>query len=399
MLYAIFRKRKQGHIMKNIKSSKPFIDDFALSIHFPPEHLPKQIEKKRLLISLFDEWVKPYTDEMNKEIENKRSLHKLLHTYRHLKGAIHIGKYQNYTLQVHFKGRFFVNSTNYKTDFDLLTVYVNKIQMFLNDQLNKYFGMGKKPKYELKVARIDLAINFYGAQIWNPDSQTFCHGTVRKKNYWYDKSKITGIYLGDKNTTHIVFKSYDKRFDKKEPLEIAKMRFGTDQFCRNEWSIRFRSLQKFELRNWIDWQKLISNKYYNPQIITDKNKSTFNQLLLHLRKNRDVTYFSKNSHPYNIIHLETGFKAFKGKALFNKPKGKAWPAYKNIDGIINNHNLNKLEVMQLITTLGKKYDMIPPKSFQDLHHFWMKEGLEKESFSFLNRAMEEMPDKSGKIYS
>lgn len=358
-------------MLQKVSQSKPFIDYLFISIYFPPENLPRKKSGKQLLISKIDEWCKPWTKESYNSLPLDHSLFRILSYYKHLDGSLFIKRAKNYTVTIHFKGSFFVKTNNYKNDFQYVSSYINRLNNFLIQELRSVFGFNY-PRFDIKISKLDLAINFYNARIYNPDKQTFMHKSITDHNYWHHKNIVTGIYLSRGDTNKIYFRSYDKRFQPRKDKLKCKARFDTHNLCRNEWSLRPNALQKLGLRDWIDLQKLFNTK------------SSFFQLMLHLRKNRDVTYYNKRSHPYNKIHLEKGWKHFKKQRPFVKEKSIEWIPDPMIKGLVNNNgeNLDDLTIIYLITQFKKRSNILPPDIFKKLKYHWMEKNLLEKTFNY-----------------
>lgn len=380
-------KNPHWNFNNSVKQSKPFIDYLHISFYFPPENLPHKKSGKQLLINKIEEWCKPWTEDSYNSLPLDHSLYRILSFYKHFKGALFIKKASNYTVTIHFKGSFFIKSSNWFNDFQYVSRYINRTQIFLIQELQSVFGFNY-PRFDIKVSKLDLAINFYNAHIYNHAKQTFHHKSVKDSNYWMHRGVCTGIFLSRADTNKIYFRSYDKRFQQEKDLEKARMRFNTDQFCRNEWSIRPNSLQKLGLRDWVDLQRLFFTK------------SDFYQLMLHLRKNRDVTYFSKPSHPYNKIHLEKGWQHFKPRAAFKDAKGIEWVPDKMVKGLIDNQGakLDIQTIIYLIEFFNKNSNAIPNSLMKKIKEHWMELKLIPESYNFLNRDEISYDDLSGTEY-
>ena len=233
---------------------------------------------------------------------------------------------------------------------------------------------GLPDKFEIKVSRIDLAINFYNKSIYNPSAQTFMNKAIKDKNYWYWQDRVTSINIGRKDSTHLYFRSYDKRFDKDKQRAKAKMRFNTDQFCKNEWSVLSHKLRALRLKNWENWVDML------------QNRSAFNQLVLHLRKNRDVTYYGKN-HTYSKLHLTKGFKTWKKPANFRDFETNPWTPGPNTIGILNNKidEYTFQDLHKILEIISHKTEMIPQDMWQKMKDYWIDKGIVPPTYGYYLR--------------
>jgi len=374
-----------------VKEGLFFIDYLHLSIRWLPEHLsPLSLENKFRFKELLNQFVlRPTVEHLmqhptckpikykgieyflnDKICDNcKKSVFNPLNWYLRPEGSIYVGRSKNHTISVHFKGSWFTRTNVWDDDLIDLEKSIFNLKNFIKQHMLKN---GLPYRFEVKVSRIDIAKNFYGAEIYNPDLQTFHNKAIKEKNLWKWNDRVTSINIGRKDNPHIYFRSYDKRFEKEKSKAVAISRFNTDQFCRNEWSVLSHKLRALKLKNWSSWNKMI------------KEHTIFNQLVLHLRKNRDVTYFSNENHEYNLIHLEKGFKTFKKPTEWEEYEMKKWTPGPMTLGTLDNHTdeYTFQDLHKILEVIAKKTDMIPPDIFQKLKEDWMDKGLCPKNYQY-----------------
>ena len=382
----------------NIKVSEPFLDYCHLTIIFPPPSIKKLSDiNKQTLLNIMKRFVTPINNDhvhgeaiygsqwknawLINENENinkdecprcQWSFHSALNVELHYKNCINLTRSKNWSMGIHFTGGFF-KSASWIDNYKQLDKYIQNLDSFLYQRLIRTFGFSY-PLYELKVSRMDIAINFYNAHIWDPKDQTKCRASVKDYKEEYDglDGRCTGITLSKYDTDKIYFRSYDKRYDEnKNALDKAKLRFNTKDFVRNEWRIMPNKMRKLNLRNWTEWLSLF------------KDRSRFNQLVLHLRKSRDVTFFKNPAHSYNVIHSEKGWRAFKPVKLPNPIKHE-WQPMKHVEGIIRNNNdkMKLRDYHKLLEIIKKDTDLIPPAYWRVLNDLWMDQGYFEKSYGW-----------------
>ncbi len=380
--------------MQNKHNSATYLDYLHISIRWTPETLSTLSKtRKGLFIEKLSELVlKPSPEHYNehpncnakmqykgiKDIHNSKlcrtcriNLYQPLNAHYRNTNSIYIGRSKNYTISIHFKGGWFRSSHWYD---DLKDLKDNIF--FVNQHIKQIMRQNGLPdKFEIKVSRIDFAINFYNKSIYNPSAQTFMNKAIKDKNYWYWQDRVTSINIGRKDSTHLYFRSYDKRFDKDKQRSKAKLRFNTDQFCKNEWSVLSHKLRALRLKNWENWVDML------------QNRSAFNQLILHLRKNRDVTYYPNKRHIYNKIHLEKGFKTWKNPANFRDFETIPWTPGANTIGILKNkiEEYTFQDFYKILEIITNKTDMIPLATWQNLKDYWIDKGIVPASYGYYLR--------------
>lgn len=363
----------------NIKQSEPFIDYCHITIWFPPTSIDS-LRDKETLLNLFKRFLSKcdlihYTFDADQCPKCVWSLHRPINSHLHFKNSVNLSRSKNWSMGIHFTGGFF-KSANWKDNFKQLNETIQKVDDFLYMSLNKVFGFSY-PIYELKVSRLDLAINFYNAHIWDAEKQTLAHNKI--KDFTVARNGLdggaTGITLSKYSTDKVFFRSYDKRFDENPKAhDKAFMRFNTIDFVRNEWRILPNKMRKLGLRNWTDWANLF------------KDRSAFNQLILHLRKSRDVTFFRNPSHPYNIIHTNKGWKTFKHKPTV-KPVTYEWTPSKQIIGLMEKQRDKMLlkDYHKIMEIVKNDTELIPSTVWRKLNDHWMEKGYFEKSYGWYLR--------------
>ena len=377
--------------MLETKIPEPFLDYLHISFRWTPDtYSTLSPTRKGLFIEKLNALtIKPSPEHYNehpycnskmqyksiKDIHNSKlcrdcrtSLFTPLNAGYRNSGSIFIGRSKNYTISIHFKGGWF-RSTYWHDDLTDLRDNIKFVEQHIKQIMRQN---GLPDQFELKVSRIDIAMNFYNKHIYNPSNQTFMNKAIKDKNYWYWQDRVTSINIGRKNTDHIYFRSYDKRFEKQKDRTKAIVRFNTDQFCRNEWSLKSHKLRAIKLKNWGNWVDMLSDR------------SAFNQLVLHIRKNRDVTYYPNKKHPYNKIHLDKGFETWKKPTNFKAYEAIGWVPGPNTIGMINNH-INEFtfqDIHKMLSIIAHKTDMIPLEMWQKMKDYWIDQGIVPPTYGY-----------------
>lgn len=373
-----------------VKEGKYFIDYLHLSIRWIPEVLSSlSLNQKLRFVEKLNELVlqpskdhleenpfcKPYkyvglSSMFDRKIckNCRRSIYRPLNVHLSVKGSMYIGRSKNHTISIHFKGGWF-KTNEWKQDINSLNKNVQLTTGFIRQVMRMN---GLPDRLELKVSRIDIAKNFYNGEIYDPDKQTFHNKAIKDKNYFYWNDRITSINIGRKDTPHLYFRSYDKRFQTEKSKAKAKIRFNTDQFCRNEWSLFSHKLRALKLKPWKNWVEMV------------EKPSVFNQLLVHLRKNRDVTYFPNKKHQYNLIHLEKGFKVFKKPAKFTKYESIPWTPGPLTIGTLEKHSdeYTFQDLHKILEIISKNTEMIPNSIMLNLKEHWMDKGMVPKNYNY-----------------
>lgn len=376
------------------KLPEPYLDYLHISLRWTPETLSTLSQPLKVLFNekLNELVTKPspdhYKDHPHCKVKTQYNSIKDIHNskicrycrtslftplnaeFRH-KGSIYIGRSKNYTISIHFKGGWF-QSAYWYDDLTSLAFTIKFVEQHIKQIMRQN---GLPDQFEIKVSRIDIALNFYNKHIYNPSSQTFMNKAIKDKNYFYWQDRVTSINIGRKDSPHIYFRSYDKRFDKEKQKAKAIMRFNTDQFCKNEWSLLSHKLRALKLKNWGNWVDML------------KNKSAFNQLVLHIRKNRDVTYYPNPEHIYNLIHVEKGFKKWKRPTNFKSYESIPWTPGPNTIGLIKNNidDYTFQDMYKILFIISHNTDMIPQEMWQQMKDYWIDEGIVPPSFGYYLR--------------
>ena len=397
MFTAMFQKNP-------VKQSKLFLDYLHLSIRFPPETISLLSKSEQeTLYNTFKRFREPISKEHLIDHDNNKidwmygndcpicewSFHSPLKSTGYFKNSVNIIKQNNWSIGIHFTGGYFV-SPNIKGNVKQISIAISNLDDFLYQRLYRLFG--KFIRYELKVSRIDFAYNFYGATIHNPKLQARAHPRITDFDIQQRgiDGECTGLSLSKYNTDKVFFRAYDKRWDENiDAIEKAKLRFGTDQFIRNEWRVLPNKMRKLKyeyydkqtheyiegtgIRDWCDWLSLLADK------------SRVAQLMLHLRKSRDCTYWN-GKHPYNTIHLDKKYQSFTHRVTV-KPRVHDYQPRKMILGVMRSPKkpLTLDDYQYIYDEILKSTDLIPDHIHLDIKRHWQEQGYLKETYqSILN---------------
>lgn len=376
----ILKYQKSNFKRINYNDSKEYITKYE---HF--------INQKEIFVEKIKNYSKIYKDELQCLVQgSKYNVQKSLKWWKQPDKSLYVQyKPKHHSFTVFFKGSFFLSTNNYIDDFKNLYKHVNIIINDLNKYLLMYFNQKEIPYINVTVAQIDLAQNHYDAKILDPKKQIIARSNI-PINIWEaygtplsqdkDKKRLycpTSIYTGRKDTKRIYFRAYDKNYDNPKPKENARIRFGTDNFCRNEWSLRTKELQRKGLKSWVDWVFLCDKNY--------KSRIEFNNFFIHLRKQRDCTYYKSRKHKYNLIHLDKGFQTWKKPRNYTDIKIKEWLPHPTVIGLIKNHKdkynmSDKISIMCHLHVIDKEF--LPKNILEKLFKHWQKSGIDNISLDW-----------------
>ena len=367
--------------------SQPFLDNlqisFCIDINKDSRFRDLKESQRKLIQELFKDVCRYYTAEnWNELIVNvknshlKNHLHTTLNFWEHLKNSIHIkADLRHYSINIQFHGSYFINTKVWYDDFQTVLPAVKRSRRMIQKKLIQYFGK-KSPLIQTKLTRIDIAQNHYRGQIWDWEKQLFCrkdlHIAPQRTN-----GVFNAVYVGQYGSKYMYFRAYDKRFQGLKERRKAVMRFDTDDFCRNEWSLGNKWL-KTNFTN--DFYKLAEYCKY-------KNRSEFIQFFLHkLRKVRDFTYYEKANHKYNIIHRDGLFRKWKRPDHWEKVNITDWKADGQITGMLREYesDLKVSTYIEMIQYARANTGLIPEDIYSKLIQHWKNKDLINLKYSFSN---------------